>query len=212
MAYVYLLEHTPIKKVGVDFFLFNRNVHYFRNDSNLFSFLVPKRTQTLEKLIEKLEKICDQDLIITTQTIQLVIGSLNRISFVVPKLCEKMLSFVNENQNIVGADTVAHLLFYMFSMGYEPRSAMFDRETQLINSEPSEFEGFTQIIHRDFEMIPAFLIVQGCLALSFYQALSLDLIKRVFNIDFVTRLERELTLMFESVKSDVFICYNCGHD
>lgn len=170
---------------------------------------VPKRTHILEKLIKKLEENCAADnVIITARTIQLVIGSLNRISFVDPKLCERMLVFVNENLSIVGADTVAYLVFYSFSMGYEPLKDSSEilssnctesvNGTRFINANLLNFDGFNKIIHRDFELIPAWQIVQACLALSYYQALSLELISRVFNIEFVTRLEKELTLMFET--------------
>lgn len=48
-------------------------------------------------------------------------------------------------------------------------------------------------------------IVQACLALSFYQALSPDLIQRVFNIDFVTRLEKELALTYDMVNMKKYL-------
>ncbi|XP_031618149.1 FAST kinase domain-containing protein 1, mitochondrial-like [Contarinia nasturtii] len=38
------------------------------------------------------------------------------------------------------------------------------------------------------------MIVQACLALSYYQVLPLEMIQRVFNIDFITRIEKELSL------------------
>lgn len=126
--------------------------------------------------------------------------------------------FVNENMDIVGADTTASLLFYLFSMGYEPY--VDDQNTVLIGSETItnehdnnsnklniiltsdfDFANFIRIIDRDFDFIPAWSIIQACLALSFYQALTLDLIQRVFNMDFVTRLEKELALTFDAVKA-----------
>lgn len=39
----------------------------------------------------------------------------------------------------------------------------------------------------------------------FYQVLTLDLISRVFNIDFVTRLEKELSLMYDAVNQKSMI-------
>lgn len=160
---------------------FYRLVH--KCQLNLFIFSVArskipvlKKTGTLDKLIKKLEEIGSaDDVIITARTIQIVTGSLNKIVFVVPKLCERMLGFVNEHRNIIGGDTVAYLLFYLFSMGYEPcRDSPQPLSTeepkgQYLNAELFDFDNFIRIIDRDFELLPAWLIVQACLALSFYQ-------------------------------------------
>lgn len=157
--------------------------------------------------MKKLEDISNSDdVIITANTVQRATGNLKRISRVVPKLCERLIIFVNENMSIVGADTASHLLFYLFSLGFDPYKNL--DTTKLITSEgnnyqsfsaqPFDFNNFTQIIIRDFDLMPAWLIVRACLALSFYQALTLDLIHRVFNIDFFIRLEKELS--YDSVK------------
>lgn len=116
--------------------------------------------------------------------------------YAVPHLCGKMLMYVNENKNDVSADTAGRLLYYLFSVGYEP-----DRELvlpsgnknapKILNSEIINFENFVHIIHRDFNLIPAWLIISSCLALGFYQALPLNLINRVFNFEFITRVEKE---------------------
>lgn len=103
----------------------------------------------------------------------------------VPHLCGKMLMYVNENKNDVSADTAGRLLYYLFSIGYEP-----DREL-ILKTEPFNFQNFVHIIHRDFNLTPAWLIILSCMALGFYQALPLDLINRVFNMDFITRIEKE---------------------
>lgn len=102
--------------------------------------------------------------------------------------------------SIVNADTAAYLIFYLFSMGYEPYTN-FDStqltagksESNLLCSEELDFTHFADIINRDFEFLPAWLIVQACLALSFYQALTSDLMHRVFNVEFLTRLEKEIS-------------------
>lgn len=180
------------------------------NFRNYFEFFVvaPKQTRIVDKLVNRLRETSDSDeIIITTHTIQLAAGSLNRIYLVVPKLCERMLKFVNENMDIVGANTASCLLFYLFSMGYEPyrehtnNKLMMDRkEPESILSDPDfDFATFTKMINRDFEFIPAWSIIQACLALSFYQALDVNLIQRVFNIDFVTRLEKEICSTYETV-------------
>lgn len=152
------------------------------NQNYIFIILVLKKTLTLDKLIKKLEEICSSDdVIITAHTIQIVTISLNKIVFVVPKLCEHMLKFVNEHKDIVGGDTVAYLLYYLFSMGYEPYKDSCQRlismhndktampNNQYVSDELFDFDNLTKIIDRDFELMPAWLIVQACLALSFYQ-------------------------------------------
>lgn len=158
--------------------------------------------------MKRLKEACDSDeMIITPHTIQLATGSLNRIYLVVPKLCERMLKFINENMDIVGANTASSLLFYLFSMGYEPYREHTNSKLTIDRKEPEtvicdpdfDFATFNRIINRDFDFIPAWSIIQACLALSFYQALNVDLIQRVFNIDFVTRLESEICSTYETV-------------
>lgn len=177
-----------------------------------FSRTAPKQTRIVDKLVNRLREICESDeLIITNHTIQTVANSLNRIYIVVPKLCERMLKYVNENMDIVGANIASSLLFYLFSMGYEPysvytnRTLMADRNASSENlfADPDfDFATFIQIINRDFDFIPAYSIVQACLALSFFQALDTDLIQRVFNIDFVTRLEKDICSIYETVTDE----------
>lgn len=42
-------------------------------------------------------------------------------------------------------------------------------------------------------------IVQACLALAFYRAIDESLINRVFNIEFIKRLENEIELCYSKV-------------
>lgn len=157
------------------------------------------------------------DVIITSRGIQKVITNLNGISLVIPELCEHLIGFVNENVSIVNADTAAYLLFYLFSMGYEPyTNSEFAQlsdggdgggksESSLTWSDQLDFNHFAEIINRDFDLLPAWLIVQACLALSFYQSLTIDLMHRVFNVEFFARLEKELS--FDSVTYNFSILY-----
>lgn len=167
--------------------------------------------------MNRLQETCESnEMIITNRTIQMVAGSFNRIYLVVPKLCERMLKFVNENMDIVGANTASCLLYYLFSMGYEPyrehtnSTLMIGRNEMSLILNDFDFANFIQIINRDFEFIPAWSIVQACLGLSFYQALDVELIQRVFNIDFVTRLEKEICATYETVKDSPTFCKKIG--
>lgn len=46
-------------------------------------------------------------------------------------------------------------------------------------------------------------IVQVCLAMNFYKALPEKLINRVFNIDFIKRLEDEIEMCYSKVISSI---------
>lgn len=118
--------------------------------------------------------------------------------YAVPHLCGKMLMYVNENKNDVCADIAGRLLYYLFSVGYEPDRELLmlpngnkNDQSKMLNTELFNFEHFVHIIQRDFNLIPASLIISSCLALGFYQALSMDLINRIFNLEFITRIENE---------------------
>lgn len=161
-----------------------------------------RRNRTQERLIRCIEEKCSDpsfEDVISSRTIQNVTRSLFQMNYAVPKLSEKMLIYVNENKNHVSGDTAARLLFYLFSVGYEPdRKINCDdiedkknESSKILNAPFFDFENFSQIIHRDFDLMPAWLIIETCLALGFYQALPLDLINRVFNLEFITRVERE---------------------
>lgn len=128
-------------------------------------FVALKQTRTFEKLLQRLEEMCTSDnVIITPKTIQFASTILSKIVFVVPKLCERLLIFVNENRHNVDGNTVAQLLFYLFSMGYEPyrdleRTKLYsgkqnESKNQFLCAEMFDFEHFIRIIHRDFDLIP----------------------------------------------------------
>lgn len=153
--------------------------------------LASGQNRTQERLIRCIEERCSDpssEIVISSLSVQNVTRSLYRMHYAVPQLCGKMLMYVNENKNDVSADTAGRLLYYLFSVGYEP-----DRELMLPNgnTELFNFENFVHMIHRDFNLTPAWLIISSCLALGFYQALPLGLINRVFNLEFITRIEKE---------------------
>lgn len=123
-----------------------------------------------------------------------------------------MLEYVNENSDAVGGVTVGRLLYYLFSMGYEPNNEMTtqrisnsddrssnENASKLLNADLFDFEKFSSIIHRDFNFMNGLLIVQACLALSYYQALPMELINRIFDMNFIVRLEKEMTFNSNSV-------------
>lgn len=52
---------------------------------------------------------------------------------------------------------------------------------------------------RDFNYMTGLAIVQACLAINFYKALPESLINRVFNIDFIKRIEDEIEMCYSKV-------------
>lgn len=50
-------------------------------------------------------------------------------------------------------------------------------------------------------------IVQACLSLSFYKALPVNMITRVFSIDFIKRLEEEIKMSYSKVKKKLLTLY-----
>lgn len=65
------------------------------------------------------------------------------------------------------------------------------------NTENEEvFSNAVRIIHRDFDYMSGLAIVQACLSLSFYKALPVNMITRVFSIDFIRRLEDEIKMSY----------------
>lgn len=97
-----------------------------------------------------------------------------------------MLSYVNDNRDFVSGQVAARLLFHLFKVGYEP---------------PHGLEAFVTILMRDFSITPAYAIVKACIALYFYRVLPVELIARVFSMDFIDRLEKEMLQIYDTVLS-----------
>lgn len=175
-----------------------------QNDFPLL-FLELDRTDLQKKLAVKLEEACtSDDTVFTNHTVLFAATNLYKMSFAVPKLNDRLLRFVSENVDGVGSANVAKLLFYLFSVGYEPFEAS---KKQLLNNKQTDdelvnmkdgnmmLEQLSAVINRDFDLIPSWQLIQACLALSYFQVLATDLISRLFCVDFFTRLETELSAL-----------------
>lgn len=66
--------------------------------------------------------------------------------------------------------------------------------------------------YRDFDYMSGLSIVQACLAMNFYKALPESLINRVFNIEFIKRLEDEIEMCYSKVKSNELLQSLCIWD
>lgn len=126
------------------------------------------------------------DLVLLSQTINYVTSYDTQVLILVPKLNEMMLSYVHDNRDFVSGQVAARLLFHLFKVGYEP---------------PQGLESFVSILMRDFSTTPAYSIVKACIALYFYRVLPVELISRVFSMDFIDRLEKEMHQNYDTVLS-----------
>lgn len=104
---------------------------------------------------------------------------------------------------------VTRTLHTLYSIGYEPADYVLlphdEQSTPAPQQQEVRFDEFGAIMERDFEVMSGLSIVRGCLALAFYRALSIDLIERVFNLDFITRLEKEISVCYASVRRSHFL-------
>lgn len=153
-----------------------------------------QRTIVFEKLLNLLEtKGLDNNIVLSSFLINDICASFKQTKYIVPTLCAKMLQYVYANQNAVSGKVAGSMLYSLYILGYDPYTS-----TNSLQSS-SEFdvnrEIISNIIERDFDLMSGLSIVRTCLALSFYRALSIRLINCVFNLNFIERLEKEISLI-----------------
>lgn len=164
---------------------------------------MPRRTAILNKLIKSIEEEASgDDLILSSRIIRDVMNNLSKLNYMVPEICNKIMRYLNENRSTICGNVIGRALFILYSLGYEPAANVLlpddqghTQEQQLIR-----FDDFGAIIERDFELMPGLTIVRACLALVFYRALSMELIEKVFNLNFLMRLESEISICYENVR------------
>lgn len=101
----------------------------------------------------------------------------------IEKICDQILDYIHENRDHVIGDTCEKVIYCCFNLGYIP-----DKERAI--------QSIVEIINRDFNYMSGLAIVQACLALSFLKMLPSALINRVFNIEFIQRLEDEIKMCY----------------
>lgn len=122
-----------------------------------------------------------------------------------PFLCENLIQYVVDNKDYVLGDTVEKVLYCCYNLGYMPQNDdVLNSSIEIINRLVVQFiHPFLKYIcdnyYRDFHYMSGLSIVQACLALAFYKSLPDSLINRVFNIDFIKRLEDEIEMCYSKV-------------
>lgn len=172
--------------------------------------LVPRRSAMFNKLIKSIEEgASGDDLVLSSRMIRDVVNNLNKLNYMVPEICEKILRYLYENRKKVCGEIVGRALYTFYTLGYEPAAHTclpgYEQSTQqlpqqLPQQQPIRFYDFGAIIERDFELMPGLTIVRACLALVYYRALSMELIEKVFNLDFLMRLESEISICYANVR------------
>lgn len=140
--------------------------------------------------------------VLYSQTIHYIVN--NSYCAQIPKLNALMLKYVDTNREFVGGEVLAHLLYSLYKNGYD--SARSEINSQLMN--PIDFDSFVNILVRDFNQMRAISIVKACLALYFYRALPIHLITRIFSMEFIERLENEMSHSYDTVRKDLNLIYS----
>lgn len=140
-----------------------------------------KRSSIYLKTIGKYSEISEP---LDSRLIRDITFNLNASGYRIERICDQMLDYIHENREHVIGDTVEKVIFCCFNLGYMP-----DHKDQ-------EIQSIVEIIHRDFNYMSGLSIVQACVALSFLKMLPLSLINRVFNIEFIQRLEDEIKMCY----------------
>lgn len=125
-----------------------------------------------------------------------------------------ILCYVHANRKVISGETVSRALYFLYTLGYEPNAQLLyqcDIENANADSNHIDFEDFGPIIERDFDFLPGLVIVRTCLALTFYRALPMNLLDRVFDLKFIMRLEQEISSISSMVKENIFHMLTCKY-
>uniref|UniRef100_A0A1A9ZWA2 RAP domain-containing protein n=1 Tax=Glossina pallidipes TaxID=7398 RepID=A0A1A9ZWA2_GLOPL len=104
-------------------------------------------------------------------------------NYLAPEMLESMFEYITNNYEHVAGDTVEKVLTCAYNLGYMPKS-----------SEP--LQKASLIMLRDFNYMNGLSLVQACLALCFYKAVSQELIDKVFCVNFIQRVENEIQMCY----------------
>lgn len=173
----------------------------------LFFFSEYRTKSVSVALFEKIENFSNAEAILHTQTINYIISK--GYSANIPKLNELMLRYVNMNRGFVGGEVMARLIYHLYKMGYDSSVNALGIASETNNQllEPIDFDNFVNILIRDFDQMSAILIVKAGLALYFYRALPISLVTRIFSMDFIERLEKEMNHSFHAVRKVLIYLY-----
>lgn len=158
----------------------------------------------------KYEELFVDETYLNSRQIRVLVYNLSKSSCVIPNIFDHILKYLHKNRQYVFGDTIEKFLVCFYNLGYDPTARRANQIESGESQSPLEeinFEDFAEIIHRDFNFMSGSAIVESCLALCFYRALPASLVNRLFNIEFITRLEDEIKLCYNKVFPHYFLVY-----
>ncbi|CAG9857060.1 unnamed protein product [Phyllotreta striolata] len=107
---------------------------------------------------------------------------------VIPEVYNKITEYIVRNKSNIIAFNAEKVLFLCFYVAYFP-----------INADKF-FQAVTDIIIRDQERLSGLAFLQSALSLSFFNKLPSFLVKQIFNVEFMDRLDNELANCYSKEK------------
>ncbi|XP_076041019.1 FAST kinase domain-containing protein 1, mitochondrial-like [Oratosquilla oratoria] len=109
--------------------------------------------------------------------------SMNFLStrYLSPQIMDALANYVIENKDYVLGDVVERLLNCLYHLGYHPKN------------EKDFFKAAEEIIVQSHGQLQGLNMLQACLSLCLYDALSPELIHKIFNLSFLDQLDEEIS-------------------
>lgn len=120
----------------------------------------------------------------SSRVIREICHSLQTVKFANDSLCDRFFEYILRKSEFVTGETVEKVLTTCFTLSYFPEN-------------PEALECCSQIIHRDFSVMNGLSIVQALIALTFYKAVPFELVSRVFEGNFIKKLEQEIQMAYK---------------
>uniref|UniRef100_A0A1B6DR13 RAP domain-containing protein n=1 Tax=Clastoptera arizonana TaxID=38151 RepID=A0A1B6DR13_9HEMI len=134
------------------------------------------------QLVKRYESIEENE--ISSRTLRDTVYNLVAANCLIPTLLDKFVKYcIDQKEHIIG-DTVCKLIYSCFYLGYNP------------NQYEEFFNVASQLIIRDKERMTGLGLLQGSLALSYFNQLPLQFIKFIFTVDFLEHLDEEIKHCF----------------
>lgn len=140
----------------------------------------PSSSEFFPNILNRYEQI---DFPITSRIIRDTTMNLGMARIKSTKLLEAFLSYLVASNEIITGDVTEKIIHTCFTLGHETE-----------NKEALRLAG--EIVERDFESMTGLAIVNCCLSLCSYGALSHQLMTKMFCIDFIKRLEDEIKMCY----------------
>lgn len=120
---------------------------------------------------------------LNSRAIREICHSVQSSKFAHDTVCDQFFNYIINNSETVTGETVEKVLTTCYNLSYFPEN-------------PDAFECCSQIIDRDFSVMNGLSIVQALIALTFYKAVPFDLVSKVFQSDFIKKLEQEIQMAY----------------